>query len=391
MGGNGAGIYNGGTLKIYNSTFTGNNAYPGLLGSRGGAIYNAGTAWITNSTFTGNYANWGGAIGNEFSLIVSNSTFSGNDAEKGGAIWSFTSPNNLLHLRNNILANTISTLDCFSDMQPATDVNNLIEFHSNCGEPVYSGDPKLGPLADNGGPTQTFALLLGSLAIDAGNQFICDADPVLNVDQRGVVRPYGASCDMGSYELKKGSLMTQSVAANDGWILEITETSAAGGTINATAVTFNLGDEAGDRQYRGILSFDTTDLPDSAVITKITLKIRKQGLIGTDPFTILNGLRVDVRKPYFGTGLGLVASDFQADAGQMAVGTFRTTPVNNWYFAVIGSAGYPHINRTGTTQFRLRFHKDDNDDNAADYMKFFSGNYTNAAARPMLIIQYYVP
>ena len=49
------------------------------------------------------------------------------------------------------------------------------------------------------------------------------------------------------------------------------------------------------------------------------------------------------------------------------------------------------MNKTGTTQFRLRFLTDDNNDNAADYMKFFSGNYATASARPTLIIEYYVP
>ena len=43
------------------------------------------------------------------------------------------------------------------------------------------------------------------------------------------------------------------------------------------------------------------------------------------------------------------------------------------------------------TQFRLYFTRDDNDDLGADFMKFFSGNYANAAARPTLVITYTVP
>ncbi len=136
-----------------------------------------------------------------------------------------------------------------------------------------------------------------------------------------------------------------------------------------------------DKQYRAILSFNTAALPDNAVITGSLLKIRKQGVVGTDPFTILGGLKVDIRKPYFGTGVGLVVGDFQAAAGRSNAATFRTTPVNNWYIAVIGATGYPYINLTGTTQFRLRFLTDDNDDGAADYMKFFSGNHATAAAQ----------
>ncbi len=55
-------------------------------------------------------------------------------------------------------------------------------------------DPRLGPLADNGGPTLTLALLTGSPAIDAGLD--CPA-----VDQRGVARPQGPGCDIGAFEL----------------------------------------------------------------------------------------------------------------------------------------------------------------------------------------------
>jgi hypothetical protein len=56
-------------------------------------------------------------------------------------------------------------------------------------------DPRLGPLADNGGPTRTHALLLGSPAVDAASTPDCPT-----TDQRGVSRPQGAACDIGSYE-----------------------------------------------------------------------------------------------------------------------------------------------------------------------------------------------
>ncbi len=61
-------------------------------------------------------------------------------------------------------------------------------------------DPKLGPLANNGGPTRTHALLLGSPAIDAASTPDCPT-----IDQRGVLRPQGAACDIGSYERKRSS------------------------------------------------------------------------------------------------------------------------------------------------------------------------------------------
>jgi hypothetical protein len=65
---------------------------------------------------------------------------------------------------------------------------------------IANGNANLGPLADNGGPTFTHALLAGSDALDAGDDTVCAAEPVNGVDQRGVVRPQGAHCDIGAYE-----------------------------------------------------------------------------------------------------------------------------------------------------------------------------------------------
>ncbi|MFZ5858218.1 MAG: YDG domain-containing protein [Chloroflexota bacterium] len=185
-------------------------------------------------------------------------------------------------------------------------------------------------------------------------------------------------------------LTLRSVAAHDGWILESTETSGVGGTLNTTATTFYVGDDALDRQYRAILSFNTGGLPDNAIITRVILRVRMQGPVGTNPFTTHGRLLAEIRKPYFGTNAALVATDFQAAANKTG-GLFGITPVNGWYSVTIGAASFPFVNLTGFTQFRLRFQKDDNDDRGADYMKFFSSNYATANARPTLIIEYTVP
>jgi len=183
-----------------------------------------------------------------------------------------------------------------------------------------------------------------------------------------------------------------STGAYDGWILESTETSGQGGTLQATDTTFRLGDEAGDQQYRSILSFNTAGLPDTAVILKVTLRIKKMAQVGTNPFTFPTGLKVDIRKNFFGTSSNLVITDFQAAVSRAAVGTFGKIPSSsNWYTAILSGTGYPSINKTGTTQFRLYFLKDDNDDGNPDYLKFASGNYATVSSRPTLIIEYYVP
>jgi hypothetical protein len=64
-------------------------------------------------------------------------------------------------------------------------------------------NPLLGTLADNGGPTETHALLAGSPAIDAGDNSTCAAGPVSGMDQRGILRPQGLVCDVGAFEVEQ--------------------------------------------------------------------------------------------------------------------------------------------------------------------------------------------
>ena len=66
--------------------------------------------------------------------------------------------------------------------------------------PGINADPLLGPLQNNGGPTQTMDLGPGSAAFEAGDNATCAAALVNNLDQRGVTRPQGARCDIGAVE-----------------------------------------------------------------------------------------------------------------------------------------------------------------------------------------------
>ena len=196
-----------GLTKVANSTFSGNHAH------RGGGIYNGRALSVVNSTFFNNYAtSHGGGIHNDpdLTLFVANSTFSNNAAALGGGI------SNLGHLRyaNTILANSTSGEDCYSPSLAGASVDlnshNLVEDHaisSNpCGTPLISADPRLGPLNDNGGTTQTMALLPGSPALGAGDPGSCAIDLLNNLDQRSVMRPQGdPNCDLGAYE---SSLLT---------------------------------------------------------------------------------------------------------------------------------------------------------------------------------------
>jgi len=228
--------------------------------------------------------------------------------------------------------------------------------------------------------TTVNALAVNSGHLYAGGRF-------WNVNNNGTVLPHAdfvADWQTGP----TGPDTLKSQGANDGWVLESTETSSVGGSLNSIATTIRVGDNAANKQYRGILSFDTTSLPDTAVITKVTLKVKKYSIVGTDPFTTHGGLIAAIRKPYFGSAITLVNSDFQA--AQSAQVGFNSTPVDNWYSTNNNPAIWPYINLTGTTQFRLRFTLDDNDDLSADYVRFYSGN-ASMIYRPQLIVEYYVP
>ena len=157
-----------------------------------------------------------------------------------------------------------------------------------------------------------------------------------------------------------------STAAQDGWTLELAENSNTGSSANATATTFRLGDKAGDKQYRSILSFNTSLLPPGAVISSVTLKIKSAGApVGTNPFTTHGALTVDVKKGAFANSALLQAGDFQAAASKLAVTTMPKTPLSGWYSRALPATSFGYINRTGVTQFRLRFALDDNEDMSA--------------------------
>jgi len=194
----------------------------------------------------------------------------------------------------------------------------------------------------------------------------------------------------GGLSIGKNLLTSRSLYVNDGWILESTQTSAVGGWMNSTSLYLRLGDDAANRQYRVILHFDTSYLPDTAVVTKATLKLKKQGMVGTNPFTILGTLRADMLKPFFGFTAELQLIDFQAIAGKSSAALFSPTPISDWYIAPFTAAGRAYINLMGTTQFRLYFLTGDNGNSKADYLQVYSGNYT-AGNRPTLVMEYYVP
>jgi len=223
---NGGGIYSTGNLTLTDSTVSANsasstgggiaNAQPGIItltavtisgngaGTGGGGLDNssvqASSATLTNVTISGNTANTnGGGVRNSglgaASISLTNVTIAGNTAPVGSGIHNDTSDS--ATVKNTILANTAST-NC-GGADPVTDAGGNLDTGTTCGFTLSGATANLGALANNGGPTQTRALLAGSQAIDAGT-----GCPPPATDQRGDPRPQGSACDSGAYESSGG-------------------------------------------------------------------------------------------------------------------------------------------------------------------------------------------
>lgn len=206
---------------LTNVTFNSNSssAYGGAMvndGSSGGTS----SPTLTNVTFSGNSAvNDGGAIfnnggGGTSSPKLVNATFSGNSASYGGAIYNSTSATNG-GTSNSLVLNSIlwgdsattSGSEFFSNLTGETSLYYSI-VQGGCtadcgGTPIYTSDPLLGVLADNGGFTRTLMPGPGSPAINAVPCSYSTEEPL--TDQRDAARPDPAStgptrCDIGAVE-----------------------------------------------------------------------------------------------------------------------------------------------------------------------------------------------
>lgn len=208
---------------VQSSTFSNNQALGGTSdvgavgGSYGGGAIDSqsdpnSTESMTfiNSTISGNLAGRGGGIYGSRGIVLSCSTVAENRASYGGGIHSGTDPNAPgPSLFGTILADNIGVFGGndalgvvqskgYSLIEDANDATIVV----SGGDNILGQDPLLGPLADNGGPTKTHALLTGSPALDqipVGTNGV-GTDP-LDKDRRGVARPQGTQCDIGAFEL----------------------------------------------------------------------------------------------------------------------------------------------------------------------------------------------
>ncbi|MGQ0592238.1 MAG: choice-of-anchor Q domain-containing protein [Gammaproteobacteria bacterium] len=218
----GGGVDGGGVVTLTNSTVSGNSA-----GRDGGGLRNYGTLTLINSTVSGNSAgDDGGGLRNSGTLTLTDSTVSGNSAYgSGGGVFTYGT----LTLEQSLVSGNSASLQGPEVLNsaddggtPGTIITNGFNLFGHDGvagvDGFASGAPGatdvvpavpltaiLDPaLTDNGGPTSTQALVIGSPAIDAVPAASC----ATNGDQRGVTRPQDgdedtlADCDIGSFELQ---------------------------------------------------------------------------------------------------------------------------------------------------------------------------------------------
>jgi CSLREA domain-containing protein len=247
QGGGGGGIYSLGALSVAGSAIFGNRAGEGGSGASaqggggaggaggpGGGIFSAsGPLAVANSTLAGNVAGTGGnggglvgpggAGGSGGAIRVEggpstvwSSTVARNGVGAGGASdrvpgaigsgggLSVESPlaSYNMRLQNTIVASSIGS-DCAADPSSAIsdDGHNLSFGDSSC--PGKTGNPRLGPLRRNGGPTETMSLGSASAAI---GQVPRSGGHCPSADQRGVRRPQGRRCDIGAFEFARPTI-----------------------------------------------------------------------------------------------------------------------------------------------------------------------------------------
>ncbi len=279
----GGGIYNrfsdptyAGTATISDSTISGNisitppinippRGFYNPSNYQGGGIFNSGTATISNSTISGNTAGKGGGIYNVVvfnppTATISDSTISGNSAGVvGGGVYSRAAAT----IVNSIVAGNLGPNGSPSDI-PGGSGSNLTaaSAHNLIGDAATAGglangvngnivgvDPLLGQLADNGGPTQTIALLAGSPAIDNGDNTLVPIDPStglpVTTDQRGFTRVVNGTVDIGAFEDQVVvTTPANAQAANAGSVATVGLGSFADSAINAgnSTVVVDFGD-----------------------------------------------------------------------------------------------------------------------------------------------------
>jgi len=315
----GGGIWNQGELWVYDSTIANNNS------NRAGGVRNSGQMNLRNVTVSGNIAHSPeagvGGISQEgfavlYNVTITNNTGVGNDAGsfRGGGIQIGNGKTTVV--KNSIIAGNHGGLgpnDCVGQVSGDSKYN-LIGDTNECTIPSFVStfllnvDPLLGPLGNNGGPTQTHLPAANSPVLEAGYQFPPPAADGCEVrDQRGVPRPQGGGrCDMGAVEV----------------------TSA-----NAFVTGFTLVNAASNTDIRPVLHGDTLVL--SELPPELSIRAVVTGGVGSVIFDYDDTLSIQTENiaPYALAG-DSPAGDYNPFGLSAGTHTLTATP-----FAAVGGGG----------------------------------------------------
>ncbi len=190
----GGAVATAGGLSVFRSVLDGNRA-----GSGGGIlVQDGGIAQVFNSTLSGNTATVaGGAISSSDETTLLNATVANNNAPTGGGVhWAGTVATATFW--NTIVAGNAGGA-CGGAISQRTGWEANIVDDASCqltgAEGTQGVDPRIGPLRNNRGPTDTHALLAASPAINAGSANLCS---ISSADQRGATAV--GQCDIGAFE-----------------------------------------------------------------------------------------------------------------------------------------------------------------------------------------------
>jgi len=182
------------------------------------------------------------------------------------------------------------------------------------------------------------------------------------------------------------------ISSEDGWVRESNENSNVGGRTNTTGAgtsALRAGDHKKDRQYKTVLSFDTSSIPEGAAIVSATLRLKRGRVTGTNPFDTHGTCWVDVQSGGFSGSTALQNADFEATSTAPQAATLSNAPNNgDWSEGSLDAAGLSAIDTTGTSQMRIYFDLDDNDDTSNDYIGWYSANNSNSGNHPQLEVTY---
>jgi hypothetical protein len=213
-GGGGGVLNHEGMVTITNSTLSGNDAFYGGQATGGGAVENTGgTVMVVDSTVSGNSADYNGGGGGILdvggAVTITAGSLAGDTTSRAGAGGGIRNEGGSVSMAATIVTASRVGGGCIGKV---TDAGYNLDDDGSCGfsaghHSVSDVNPFLGPLQDNGGPTETKAPALGSATLDQippgtmGNSVtLCPG-----TDQRGVARPQGTECDMGAVELSPTS------------------------------------------------------------------------------------------------------------------------------------------------------------------------------------------